>query len=103
MNYRDPDMIKIISSFFPIMHLSAQKGGRRGNKVEFTNTVGCDQENEVYLLQNKLEYLNQFEKGSTKQAQIDYTALVQFIDSLTEVMEKNENLSLIHIPSPRDS
>ena len=73
------------------MHLTAQKGGKRGNRIEFTNTEGCDQEDEVYLLQNKLEYLNLFEAGSTKQAQIDYTALIQFIDSLSGVMKKEEN------------
>ena len=42
--YRDPDIVKISSSLFPIMHLTAQRGGESGNRVVFTNTEGCDQE-----------------------------------------------------------
>ena len=96
LGYRDPDMVKIVSSFFPIMHLTAQRGGTSGNRVVFTNTKGCNEEDEIYLLQNKLEYLNLFEAGSEKQAMVDYTALVQYINSLSEVMKKGENKLIYH-------
>ena len=88
MNYRDPDLIKIIASFFPIQDITAQKGAIMGNEVGFTNTTGCVPEDDVYLLQNKETYLEQFEEDSTKQAQVDYEALIQFINSLAKALEK---------------
>ena len=91
MKYTDPDLVRIIASFFPIQDITAQKGGLMGNEVGFKNTEGCSPEDDVYLLQNKEEYLDQFGEDSTKQAQVDYTALIQFINSLAKALEKNEN------------
>ena len=96
LGYRDQDMLKIVSSFFPIMHLTPHSGGTVGNLAVFKNTNGCNEEDEIYLLQNKREFLNKFEAGSEKQAMVDYSALVQYINSLTEVMAKGENKLIYH-------
>ena len=81
LEYRDEDMLKIVSAFFPIMHLTPHTGGLVGNLAAFKNTNGCDEQEDLYLLQNKRDFLNTFEVGSEKQAMVDYSALLQFINA----------------------
>ena len=93
MDYLHPDFIKIVSSFFPIHDLSAQNGFITKESVTYSNASGCFPEQDLFLLQNKEVFLNNYEEDSTKQAQVEYEALMKFIYNLGESLKKQkENL-----------
>ena len=62
----------------------------------FKNTNGCDEQEDLYLLQNKRDFLNTFEDGSEKRAMVDYSAVLQFVNALTEYMAKKSKKMIYH-------
>ena len=91
LEYRDEDMLEIVSAFFPIMHLTPHTGGLIGNLAAFKNTDGCDEQEDLYLLQNKRDFLNTFEAGSEKQSMVEFSAVLQYVNALTKYMAKKSN------------